>query len=219
MRHHTLCLVITILCILFAPLTTLTAGAFVEIGTGYNIPLGAWRHVYGAGMAYGGMFGFTFGEILNPGVSAWFIFPSAGSIITQEYEQRHNTTYISLFAMTNLFSINNRAYINLSDKNTLTFDMGYGIFSQRNYATIENNSYETVDNLSGHGLLFGLGLQRMIGFSIFDFIHPYFKCYYAPNEVTYHIVGPGGTSIDDYTGAQSRMGFVAGVTLISIGEE
>jgi hypothetical protein len=220
-RINHLCIhgmLMTILAVL-APIAALSAGALVEIGAGYNIPIGTWSDVYGTGMTYGGTFGFTFGEFLNPGIGAWLIFPAVGSIIQNEYEQTHHTTSISLFSATTIFSLSNRAYINLSDRNTLTLEIGYGIFSQRDYVTITTNNYESVDNLSGHGALFGVGLQHAMSFSIFDFIHPFLKCYYTPDKVIYHVIGPGGGSLNDHEAGNSRIGIIAGFSLISIGEE
>lgn len=196
----------------------LLAGAFIEIGTGYNLPVGAWRDVYGNGMLYGGMIGFTFGEFANPGISGFLLFPTVGPVIKSQYEQIHATPYISLFAATTLVALVNRAYIAVSDRNTLTLELGYGIFSQRDYVTIETSNYESVDNLSGHGALFGLGLQRAFDFAVFDFIHPFLKCYYAPTTVTYHLIGPDG-SITDYEAGKSRLGITVGISLIIVGEE
>jgi hypothetical protein len=205
--------------VLLAASTTLSAGAFIEIGTGYTIPLGGWGEVYGSGMTYGGAIGFTFGEFANPGVSGFLLFPSVGSAIQDEYERVHDTPYISLFGVTSLVALTNRAFIALSEKNILTLELGYGIFSQRDYVTIENSNYGSVDNLAGHGVLFGFGLQRAFDFSVFDFIQPFLKCYYAPNRVTYHVIGPGGSSITDYDAGDNRLGIIAGFSLISIGEE
>ena len=209
---------VVILALMITP-SIISAGSFIEIGAGYNVPLGAWRNVYGAGMAYGGMIGFTFGEFANPSIGGFLLFPAIGSVIQNEYEHTHQTEFVSLYAMTGMVSLSNRLFFTLSDGNILTFDVGYGIFSQRDYATVVSTNYESIDNLSGHGAICGFGLQHAIEFSVFDFVHPFLKCYYSPNKVICHVVGPGGSSINDYEAAESRIGIIAGITLIIVGEE
>jgi hypothetical protein len=205
--------------IVLITVASVTAGAFVEIGTGYNMPLGTWRDVYGSGMTFGGNIGFTFGEFFNPEISGFLLFPSVGKVIQDEYEQEHGTASISLFSMASLLSLGNRIFVALSDRDILTFHLGYGIFSQRDYVTVVNTDFETIENLAGHGATFGIGYQHPIDFSVFDHIHPFLRCYFAPNEVTYHIVDQYGTLASDYQAGENRMGIMVGVSLISIGEE
>jgi hypothetical protein len=208
-----------LICTLASLSRTLHAGASVELGTGYNVPLGAWSDAYGAGMAYCGGISFSFGEFFNPGVTGFLIFPSTGSVIENAYRNTHGTESISLFAVTGLVCLANHAHLALSDRDIVTLEGGYGIFSQREYVTVVAESYESIDNFSGHGALIGIGLKHRIAFSVFDHLHTFLKCYYSPNKVVYHVVGPGGLTVEDHTAAGSRAGFIIGISLESIGEE
>lgn len=211
-----LCILLSI-AILF-PFLSLKAGAFIELSPGYTVPFGAWRSSYGKGFSVGGMAGFTFSEFVNPGIGGFLFLPKTGKRIEDEYKAVHNTEYISLFTSTGLIYISNRIDLALNDSDNLSLDIGYGIHSQRSDVTIINDNYGTSENFSGHGPYIGIGLQKKMQFSVFDYIMPFFKVYFSPNTVYYHILDTDA-SIINHDVANERYGFIAGVSLISIGEE
>lgn len=196
----------------------LSAGGFVELSSGYNLPFGEWSRTFGGGFCYGGMFGFTFSEYLNPGIGGLIIFPRTGKNIVDEYKSIQETEYISLFTATGFIYLENRMNFALSENYIFTFDIGYALHSQRDYATIIYNNYESIDNFSGYGPFVGFGLKRKITFSVFDYIQPFTKLYYSPNRVYYLIVDKTFSNIN-FPVAENRIGAFIGITLISIGEE
>jgi hypothetical protein len=197
---------------------TAEGGAFIELSSGYILPFGAWRSTYGKGLSLGGMAGFSISEFVNPGIGGFLFFPKTGGNIKDEYTQLYGTEYISLFTSTTMIYIVDRIDIALNEADKLSFDIGYGIHSQRNYVTIINTNFGTSEFLSGHGPFLGLSVQKMLPFSAFDYIMPFVKIYYSPSRVSYNIIDTDASIIKHHV-SKERYGFIIGISLISIGEE
>jgi len=202
------------LILLYQPLV---GNTFVEISSGYNIAFGKWSDGFGKGFFLGGMTGFSFSEYVNPGIGGFIIFPKTGKIIEDEYKKVHNTKSISLFTTTSFLYLVNRMNFPLSEKSALTVEIGYGIHSQKNNATIIYDNFESTEFLSGNGPFVGIGFEREINFSAFDYIQPFLKCYYSPGKVYYNIIDQSLT-VDKFEIAGQRIGVFVGITFINIGK-
>ena len=208
----------TVISIFVIVLQVKSANGYVELNSGYNIPFGDWKNVFGSGFSIGGMTTISFSEYLNPGVGGFLSFPKTGHIVEDEYRRVQETDYVSLFTVTGFFYLVNRINLALSENTILTIDTGYGVHSQRDYATVLNDNYESVDNLSGYGPFIGLGIKRSMNFSVFNFIQPFMKFYYSPNKV-YYLVVDRSSSCNEFFVSERRLGVFLGISLISEDEE
>lgn len=195
-----------------------SAKGYVEFNSGYNIPFGDWKNVFGNGFSIGGMTAIPFSEYLNPGIGGFLSFPKTGHIVVDEYRRVQKTDYISLFTVTGFLYIVNRINLALSENTILTIDTGYGVHSHRDYATVLNDNYESIDNLSGYGPFIGMGVKKSINFSVFNFIQPFIKFYYSPNKV-YYLIVDRSSSCNEFFVSNKRLGVFLGISLISENEE
>ncbi len=194
---------------------SLRGGTFIELSPAYNIPIGEWNDAFGKGFCFGGSIGFSFSEYMNPEIGGFLIFPQTGDIVENEYKIIHSTESVSLFTATAYIYLGNRIDLALSEKTILSFEVGYGIHSQRDYASVPGYSYESIDNFSGHGPFIGFGLKKKIELSVFDYIQPFLKLYYSQNNAYYLIVDTN-SSVDNFNIADKRIGLFVGITLTSV---
>lgn len=215
MKHK--CILLSFLILLLLS-QKLSAPASIELSSGYNIPFGKWSDTFGKGFYFGGTASFTFSEYINPGIGVNLVFPKTGNTALSEYKRTHDTESISLFTNTGYIFIENRIDISLSKNSTFSIEAGYGLHTQRVHATIIYDSYECMDNLSGHGPFIGIGFKRKIDFSVFNYIKPNIRFYYSPTEVNYLVIN-NSSEVKKLKVAEKRVGIFMGVTLISFVED